>query len=110
MNIRQRVNEFLARLYVPKSKRVDRDQLQEILDTMTLRAPNINDAHKSRYTILLIETKGKGKRETYQGHSVRFIDFDSVGDKYAIAYVYDAEGNGRPLRLDITSPKNILIS
>lgn len=109
MNVKERLNAFLNRLYIPKRNKDSFEKLKEFIAKVSIRAPNANDAHKSRYTILIIETKGKGTRETFDSWFVRFVDFDTIGEKYALAYIYDSEGNGKPHRIDITSSKNILI-
>ena len=109
MNVRERLQEYLARLYVPRDKEEEFEKLNSFLKAVDIRAPNKNDAHKSRFTILLIQSKGKGSRETFQSYSVKYVDFDTIGEKYALAYIYDSEGNGSPHRIDITSSKNIII-
>lgn len=109
MNVRERLHAFLGRLYVPKQKEESFTGLRNFLENVTIRAPNENDAHKAKYTMLVIDTKGKGKRETFDKWSIKYVDFDSIGKRYALAYIYDSDGHGHPQRIDIQSSKNILI-
>lgn len=109
MTIKERLLNYLDNIYIPIGKREKVEELKKFIEPLTLRMPNSNDSHKSRYIVLLIETKGKGERETFAGYSVMYVDFDSIGEKYAIAYIYDDGGNGYVKRMYIKSIKNILI-
>lgn len=102
----EKMRIFLHSIYVPKGRAESwGDLIARIECIYNLRSVNKNDAGKSHYNALIIETKGDGKRETYQGWSVKYIDFNHVGDKYAEAYIYDADGNGYPTRIYNDSPK-----
>ena len=110
LTLREQVNAFLARLYVPKKAMESYKTLKEFLSSVTIRSPTGRDAHKTRFMMVLIETKGKGARETYQSYDVRFVDFDTIGKRYANAYVYDSDGVGKPKRIDLNSPKTFLLN
>lgn len=109
MNIRDKLNAFLNRIYVPFAKMETFVSLQQFVNDVRIRSPNKRDAHQNRLNVLLIHTRGKGLRETFESWETKFIDFDNIGEKYALAYVYDDEGNGSPQRIDITSCKNLII-
>lgn len=109
MTIKERLLNYLAKIYVPIGKRSQVENLKGFIDNVNMRMPNKNDSHKSHYIVLTIETKGKGNRETFSDYSIKNVDFDSIGEKYAMAYVYDDYGQGKPIRMNITSIKNILI-
>ena len=109
MDKKEQVKNFLGRLYVPKANKKDFDFLTELVEKSNIRSPTGEDAHRVGLVIGIIQTTGKGNRETYQNHKVEFVDFDTIGSRYAMAYVYDTDGNGRPLRIDIESPKTFLV-
>ena len=108
MNVNQKVIEFVKGLYIPKSKRSTVIQLLDYLDIVKVRKIETNDHHTIKLSVLLIFTKGKGKRETFEDYQVIYADFDNIGRKYALAYFYDSE-RGYPKRIDIDSPKNTII-
>ena len=108
MNPKRALRDYLARLYVPKAKSNLFGQLDQYLDIINVRFPTKEDAYKGRCPILVIYTKGKGTRETFEDYRVKYADFDSIGEKYALAYVYDETG-GKPQRLDITSVKTMIV-
>ena len=108
MNPKRALHEYLARLYVPKNKTALFLQLKEYINAINLRYPQKEDSYKSRCPILLIQSKGKGQRETFEDYRVIYADFDNIGEKYALAYL-STERDGYPKRLDITSVKNLII-
>ena len=109
MTLKERLYDYLDNLYIPVSKRGQVEQLKKLVESVSLRMPNANDAFKSHYTILTIKTKGKGNRRSFDTYGIQYVDFNSIGEKYALAYIYDEDGKGTPIRMDITSIKNILI-
>lgn len=109
MTITERLHDFLNKIYIPKSKLGEVDKLMKYINVASLRMPNKNDAHKARFVVLLIHTKGKGKRQTFDYYDIMYVDFDKIGEKYALSYIYSDDGYGYPYRMDITSIKNVLI-
>ena len=98
MKVNQKVIKFVKGLYIPKSKRSIAIQLLDYLDIVKVRNIEPNDHHTIRVSILLIHTKGKGTRETFDDYQIMYADFDTIGKKYALAYFYDSLG-GYPKRV-----------
>ena len=109
MNLRERLRNYLDTIYIPKPKKHLAEQLMFYVDEIDIRLPNKNDSHKSKYRVIMIRTKGKGTRESFDDFKIMYVDFDTIGEKYALSYVYDDDGNGYPYRMDITSIKNLII-
>ena len=109
MNVYDKLGNFLNTIYIPYPMRGAVNNLKEYVKDHRLRYPNKSDEGKTRYRLLKIRTRGKGSRETFEHWGVYYVDFNTIGEKYAIAYVYDIDGNGKPCRMDITSIKNLII-
>ena len=109
MNAKKRLRDYLDKIYIPIGKKNLVKQLLFYVDAVDVRLPNCEDAHTTGQSILIIETKGKGTRESFSDFRVEYVDFTTIGEKYALAYVYDASGYGKPCRMDITSIKNLII-
>ena len=109
MTIEKRLRDFLNKIYIPYPKRDRIDALMHYVENTRLRYPNKNDECKTGYRLLLIRTRGKGTRETFEEWNISYVDFNTIGEKYALAYIYDMDGNGKPCRMDITSIKNLII-
>ena len=109
MTLKERLLDYLNNLYIPVSKKEQVERLKAFIDSVSLRMPNSRDAFKTHFTILTIRTKGKGNRRSFDTYGIQYVDFNSIGTKYALAYLYDENGEGKPIRMDITSIKNILI-
>lgn len=109
---RDQILEFLAGLYIPRERLDNYDKLINFMhaDTMlSFRSPNSNDAFKSRYRCLIIETKGDSKWRTFQSWDIKYVDFNHIGKVYAEAYIYNMDGVGTPGRIRIDSPKIAII-
>ena len=107
-NTYKRLIDWLDSLYIPKSKKELLKQLKERLTGHDVRSPDKRDQFKSGVEMLFIHTRGKGRLESFDGFKFLYADFDAIGNKYALVYVYDSTG-GKPLRMDITSIKNLVI-
>ena len=109
----KRLSDFLDRIYIPKDKHF---LIQSLMGYVTatafhLRQPEKGiDEHRAGLRMLVIETKGKGNRETFHDYKVYLADFDTIGKQYAMVYLYEDESHiGKPVRIDITSIKNTII-
>ena len=101
--------EYLNRLYAPKAKKPIIENLRKYIEVSGLRYISQDDADTKR-RVLLIHSKGKGARETFESFEVKYIDFDSrIGQKYCYSFIHDQDGSGYLKRLDITSVKNLII-
>ena len=105
----QNILDFARSLYVPKTKKVAHGELMKFIALHDLHPVSESDAGTIWRKMLIVETKGKGKRETYSTHYVADVDIDSVGKKYAMTYIRIPSGSNKPYRMDITSCKNLLI-
>ena len=109
MKANQKVINFIDELYIPKSKLMLVQQLLDYLEIVKVRTIDPNDHHSVHMSVLQILTKGKGKRETFDDYRIIKADFDNIGKKYALVYIYSDDMSGHPVRMDITSPRNTII-
>lgn len=108
MTLKKKLENYLKGLYIPVSKNSLFMQLWNYLKEIDIRAPTKEDAYRPNNPMLIIYTKGRGERETFHDYKVMYADFDSIGTRFALAYVHDDSG-GFPKRIDITSLKTTLI-
>ena len=107
-NVKKTLLDWLDSLYIPKSKKPLILQLKQYLDIVDVRHVSKEDEFKIGLSMLVIQTKGKGTRETFEDFKVYRADFNTIGKQYALVYIYSMSG-GKPLRMDITSMKNLVI-
>ena len=109
----KRLSDFLDRIYIPKDKHFIVQNLMRYVTATAfhLRQPEKDlDEHRAGLRMLIVETKGKGTRETFHDYKVLNADFDTIGKQYALVYVYDDTGEiAKPIRIDTTSIKNTII-
>ena len=105
------IKEWLAGLYVPAAYRERYDALLKFLRVGgVLRSINRNDAGKSRYSVLEIETHGNAPWVSFYDWYIRFVDFGEIGSSFALAYVRDESSeNGIPKRIAINGPRYSVI-
>lgn len=102
--------EFLDSLYVPKSKRCIMQTLQHFIEENKFLKISKNESGKVARQMLIIKTKGKGARCSFDGFDIKLADFDTkIGKRYVYAYIYNMDSLGQFKRLDITSVKNLII-
>ena len=82
---------FLDDIYIPVYKRGEWSILRKIILENDYRTIEEADANKMYNDCLVIQTKGRGKRETFAGYLITRIDIGEVNEKYAdIAYYLDS--------------------
>lgn len=102
------LNDFIEGLYVPVKYREEIDLLRKLIASQEYRAIEESDAGKSFPDCLVIDTKGRGLRETYSDFTVSRVDVGDVGSEYAnIAIYYKGSDLATPKRI---SKKNIRIN
>ena len=109
MTKRDKIKELLFNLYCPRDKTESMSRLREFIEAHELRSLNANDRQKSRLEILVIETKGNGKWQSFAGWGVKYVDVNHVSDIYAEVYIYDLDGQGLPSKIRIDNPKYSII-
>ena len=103
---------YLKTLYVPESKKEKFDFILGWVRSngAKLREIASNDEWRSNLDCLVIITKGKAPRESFQDYQIKKIDFAKVGKAYAESYIYEAEsGMGYPERAYYKNPKISII-
>ena len=109
--VKVKLYEYLDTLYVPKAKKYKMHQLQHHITQLSIRYINKADAGRVNVQVLIIKTKGKGTRSSFDDYEVKLADFDSnIGKRYAYAYIHDFNTLGYVKRLDITSVKTLILS
>lgn len=83
----------------------DFGELLSFVSEVRIRAPTKEDEYRTNRDVLVIVTRGKGERETFEGWLKRKANFDRIGMKYALVYIYNDLGSGYPRRIDIESPR-----
>lgn len=110
MEQKEKVKDFLGKLYVPKERATALRQLRYYLGLVNLRALEGGDKDGKGRPILIIETSGKGERETFMGYHVMTCIVDSIGSTYATAILTDRDnGEVTARRLNVKSAKNSII-
>lgn len=103
---------YLKTLYVPES---NKEKYKFILDWVRsngvkLREITPDDEWCGNLDCVVIVTKGKAPRESFQEYQIKKIDFAKVGKAFAEAYIYEAEsGLGYPERAYYKNPKISII-
>ena len=93
-------------LTVPRKHAEQFDALKKLNDIIPFRKVATYRSLGIRVPVLVINTTGKGKRETFKGAKILKADFDEIGKLYALAYVYQNENEGgRVLRVNKNSPR-----
>ena len=109
--VKVKLYEYLYSLYVPKAKKYRMGQLQHQISKMSIRHISKSDAGRVNVQVLIVKTKGKGTRSSFDDYEVKLADFDSnIGKRYAYAYIHDFNSLGYLKRLDITSVKTLILS
>lgn len=109
MTKREQIRGFLNSIYIPRDKVTQYGNLLSFLESVISRSINKNDAKKSRLKILVINTKGVGTRETFNGYGLFYVDFNHVGSVFAEAYIYGTDIDGLPQKISISNPRYAII-
>ena len=100
MNRKDELTTYLLNLYVPTKLKDSFESLLNLLKTYDPREINESDAHQMRLSCLVILTRGKGERESYQGYRISRIDFGDVGAKFADIAIFNDSDLAEPTRID----------
>ena len=85
---KQRVLAYVRSLYVPVGKRKSYDELVSWLEYYgNIASITKNDAYKTRYLILVIETKGHAPRASFSSWCIYRGDIFEVTDRSADVYL-----------------------
>lgn len=108
---RTELNEFIDRLYIPVNLREEVAQLRRIIAENDYRSIEDKDAGTMHKNALVIETQGRGIRETYKEFVICRIDVGRVGKDMAdIAIYYKDSTIASPLRVNKRNIKiNLLV-
>ena len=108
MTRRTQLNNFIDSLYIPVSLRGQAAQLRRIIAENDYRPIGDEDADTMREHCLIIETKGKGLRQSFAAYHVCRVDIGEVGPDMAdIAIYYEGSYKVLPKRVN---RKNIKIN
>ena len=92
-------------LTVPKKHLEQFSMLKELDSLIPFRKVATFASLGLRVNLLVMNTTGKGKRETFKGAKLLEADFTSNGNVYATACAYDTNGTIRVLRINKHSPR-----
>lgn len=91
MTRKERLWNFIDSLYCSSSKYEEKAKLRRIVFENDYRSIEESDSGKMFRDCLIIETKGRGAYETFQGFKVCRVDIGAVGPTMAdIAIFYDS--------------------
>ena len=107
MTRREELTYFLNKLYCPVDKTAKLAQLRAIVAENDYRAIDEGDKNKMFRDCLIIETKGKGSRETFQDYLITRVDIGEVGSATASIAIYKDINLVTPLKV---SKDNIKIN
>lgn len=97
---RFQLSEFMSNIYIPVSKTEDYHKIMKIIGENDYRSIQIEDSGKTFLDCLVIETKGRGKYETFQGYSIARIDIGEVTENMADIAIYPNDGTTvKPLKV-----------
>lgn len=100
---------YLANLYVPQSKKADWKKLVEFMERNDLRKIEKTDAKKILIECLVVETRGRGTRETFSSWSYKLMNINHVSSTYAEVYIYSKDEQGYPSKIRTDNPKLSII-
>ena len=96
----EEILNYVDSLYIPTGKILEVRNLYELLASRPYRAIDNDDSGKMFPDALVIETKGRGSRETFRGYKIVRVDIGRVREKYAEIVLYDDIGLAIPKRID----------
>lgn len=93
--------KYLKRLYVPKEHKEAYNNVWRIIWENPYRGIKEDDAGRYFLDCLIIETKGKGAYETFQGYKVCRVDVGSVRDTLVDIAIYSNDSSAivTPMRV-----------
>lgn len=103
------IKMFLANIYIPKSKVVNKDALLDFLKEVNVRSFNKEDAGRVGMTVLWIETSAKGHFETFNSWKVQRADIWSISEEFATFALYDLDGNAKPFKVKLINPRFAIV-
>lgn len=83
MTRREQLLKYVSALYVPVALREQAAQLMKIIQENDYRAIESKDEGTIHLNALIIETTGRGERETFRGYDIDRIDVGKVGPEMA---------------------------
>ena len=87
---KDRLLDFIDRIYTPRALTAQINELRRIVLNGNFRAIEEQDAHTMHENCIVIETKGRGKYETFKNYYVCRVDIGDVGPVMAdVAIYYD---------------------
>lgn len=96
----EEIREYLKNIYIPVAARETYMRLLDILQENTYREISSIDEGKILHDSLIIETKGKGERETFQNYTIARVDVGKVGDTYIDIAIYNIDSQSfYPIRV-----------
>lgn len=110
MEKKERMLRFLNSMYVPKAKTDDFVKMLEFMANHDLRDVEREDTDKVGVDVLVIDSAGRGKFETFHGWIILKADFDKVSSTYANVYLYQEGSRGKPRRVFRESNKFAVIA
>ena len=99
MTRREQLTYYLNKLYCPVDKTAKLAQLRAIVAENDYRAIEETDNNKMFRDCLIIETKGKGSRESFQDYLITRVDIGEVGSATASIAIYKDNNLVTPLKV-----------
>lgn len=99
MTRREELREYLNKIYCPVDKTAKLAQLWAIVAENDYRAIEETDKNKKFLDCLIIETKGKGSRESFQDYLITRVDIGEVGSATASIAIYKDINLVTPLKV-----------
>lgn len=99
MTRREELREYLNKIYCPVNKTAKMAQLWQIIAENDYRAIEEQDKNKMFLDCLIIETKGKGERETFQDYLITRVDIGEVSNATASIAIYKDINLVTPLKV-----------
>ena len=108
MTRRTQLNNYIDKLYIPVSLREKAAQLRRIVAENDYRSIESKDYGSMHENCLIIETSGRGLRETFAGYKIARVDAGKVGPEMAdIAIIENGSNLATPMKVN---KKNIRIN
>ena len=96
---------FLANIYTPKSKQVERASLADFLKQVNVRSFNVHDQGRIGLSVLRIVTSAQGQYETFKTWEVSRCDCWTISNEFVTFALYDDDGNAKPYKVSLHNPR-----